>query len=495
MLSSCRILPVAVLAVLMATLLRADLDLIRGLIRGGRFADAIAECDRELNAAPGSFPLYTMKGLALQGSGNQAESLTAFRRALAINPHYQPALQAAAQIEFQNKDANAIKTLEAVLRGDPASETAHAMMAALLFERRSCGGALVHFEKAGTTLQAPAVKWQYAVCLMDRQRWGDAAKQFASLLQFREYAPARYNLALAYWSAKDYPAAVTALLPMERAGADADAMRLLAGALEATGDTRKAIAVLQNAIRQNPRDEPLLIDLAVTCMDHKALDLALEVIQAGIQLAPSSPKLQTLLGVVLVRRGDVTGGRDAFQKAQQLAPESGLGGIGLASVMMQMGLASDAVMLLREQLTTGAGDTRTELTLVRALLLKSPSTEEKKEAVMLLRKIIAGEPGNGAAHGLLGKVYFQSGEIAKSVTELQAAIRLDPADRNSAYQLMTLYRRAGKSADASELARRIRSSLEKESADEDAANRFQLVRENGSSGEAVGGFTLRGPSR
>ncbi len=135
------------IVILTAAPLRADLASIRGMIRSGRFTEAIAECDREIRVAPRSFALITMKGLALQGSGDKPSALSAFRQALGINPAYQPALQAAAQIEFENRDANALKTLESLLRLDPSLETAHAMLAVLFFERRSCEEAISHFEK------------------------------------------------------------------------------------------------------------------------------------------------------------------------------------------------------------------------------------------------------------------------------------------------------------------------------------------------------------
>jgi cytochrome c-type biogenesis protein CcmH/NrfG len=146
-------------------------------------------------------------------------------------------------------------------------------------------------------------------------------------------------------------------------------------------------------------------------MDHKALELGVEVVRAGIQASPASAKLLTLLGVLLIRSGDMAKGQKAFQEAQQLSPESGLGRIGLASTLMQMGLAADAAQVLREQLAIGGPDPKTELTLARALLLKDSSLDEKHQAAALLKRVLKEEPANAAAHGLLGKVYIQLGDI------------------------------------------------------------------------------------
>lgn len=457
--------------------LLADVAAIRNLIRSGQFAEAVAQCDLELRAQPRGFALHTMKGLALQAAADRMRALSSFRQALAINPSYEPALQAAAQVEFDTRDPLAMKTLESVLRVNPSSETAHAMLAELLFEKRSCQSAVEHFERAPGSLQLPSVKWQMGVCLLALEQWVKAAANFDSLLTLREHGPTRYNLGLAYWSAKNYRAAVAALAPADVAGVNADTLRLYANSLEGAGDTPRAFDVLQRAIDQNPNNESLLIDLAVMCMDHKALDLGLEVVEAGMQRLPGSAKLQTLLGSLLVRRGDVEKAQQAFKGAQQLSPESGLGNIGLASTLMEMGLAAEAVRVLREQLAIGR-DSRSELTLVRALLLKSPTREESNEASALLGRILKQEPGNAVAHGLLGKVYVLLGDKAHATKSFANAIRLDPQDRTSTYQLMSLYRKDGRSKEADELAQRVRTLLDKERVEEDAGNRFRVIRES-----------------
>ncbi len=323
------------------------------------------------------------------------------------------------------------------------------------------------------------MKWQYGVCLMVAERWADAAAQFSALLQLQEHAPTRYNLALAQWNARDYSAAVSTLAPLDRPGADPDTMRLLASAYEAAGDTPKALAVLQRSVHENSGNEQLLIDLGVLCMDHGSLGLGLEVVRAGLQEAPGSARLQTLLGVLLVRGGDMVKGQEAFRHAQLLAPESGLGRIGLASTLMQMGLAADAVRVLREQLALSGPDPKLGFTLAKALLLKESSPDEKREAAALLQAVLKREPENAAAHGLLGKVYSQLGDTRNATTELAAAIKLDPADRPSTYQLMVIYKQSGRHQQAAELAARVRSLLDQEKASEAVAGRFHVVRQEG----------------
>ena|GEM_PF-1583100 len=463
------------LTVLIALPLLADVASVRDLIRNGRVAEAIAECDRELKATPKSVAFLTLKGLAQRATGDSVSALASLRQAVAIQPNAEAALLAVAQIEFETRDANAVKTLAFILRQRPASETAHAMMAELLYELRSCDAAIPHFEKLPVASYTPGLRWQYGVCLLSGERWADAAAQFAALMQLREHEPTRYNLGLALWNAKRYPAAVEVLTPLDHPGAAADALRLLASALESAGQTPKALDVLQRAIGQHPGEERLLIDLAVLCMEHKSIHLGVEVVRAGLLRSPGSARLHTLLGVLLVRGGEFENGQEELRLAGRLAPGNGLAHIGIASTLMQMGLASDAVKVLKEQLAQSGQNPNVEVTLARALLLKSPSVAELREAAALLNRVIKKEPTNAAAYGLLGKAYFQLGDMPGSSAALATAIRLDPEHRTAIYQLMLVHQRAGNTAQAAALARRVRELMEKEKADEETSLSFRAV--------------------
>lgn len=436
------------------------------------FAEAIAACDRDLKAMPSSPALYTLKGLALQGAGGPAMGLAALRKALALQANYEPALLAAAQTEFALRDPGAVSRLQAVLRLRPASAEAHVMLATMHFEARRCDEALPHFRQAGPKQQPPSTRWQYAVCLLDLQQWPDAAREFSALLELREHAPSRFNLGLAYWHNREYPAAVAALQPLDPT-ADADAMRLLASALELSGNVPQALTVLQNTLARHPDDQKLLVDLAIMCMDHNALELGLEVVKAGKSKSPASPQLQTLEGILLVRKGEVAKGQEALAKV-----DSSLGRIGLASAMMQMGLAAEAEKVLREELQKSGGDPKVELTLARAMLLQSLPAERARAAAVLLTGVVKREPRNAAAHGLLGKVYGLLREDARAVSALTEAIRLDPADRASTYQLMTIYKRLGRNPEADQLTQRVKRLLEEEKRTESAGSKFQLIRQN-----------------
>lgn len=439
----------------------ADTAAIRELIRAGRFAEATAACDRQLRAAPANPALLTLKGLALRGAGEAAASLAAFR---AAGPRYLPALQAAAQMEYESSDPRARQTLEAIVKLDPANGTAHAMLADLAFTAGDCASALVHLPKSPAS---PLGRWRTGVCLFQAERWREAAAEFSALLRLREHGPTRFNLALSLWRAGDAAATIAALAPL--ASPDADALSLHAAALRARGDVPGALTLLQRGVAEYPRDERLLVELAALCLDQNAVELGIRVLEAGVAAMPESARLLTALGVLHVRAGKAELAQAQFEQAARYAPESGLGQVGVAMLMLQMGMAGEAVAHLR---ALPAEAPLVRLTLARALSQMNPPANA--EAVKTLRELLARDAKQAAAHGLLGKLFAQGGQTAAAMQALEQALTLDPQDRASAHQLLLLYRRAGRAADAARVARLVRESLARDKSEEAAAERYRL---------------------
>jgi tetratricopeptide (TPR) repeat protein len=442
----------------------AGVAAIRDLLKAGKFAEANQACDQELKAQPSNAALWTLKGFSLQGIGDSGASLKAFRSALKVSPSYAPALQAAAQLEFEARDARAQATLAAILKLEPTNLVAHSMLGELAFESRDCVTALAHLSKVE---QKPAVRWQQGVCHFALERWMDAATNFEALLKLREHAPTRFNLALSYWRAGSAAQAVEALQGLD----DADSLSLRGSALKALKQVPKALEVLQAAVRQYPNDERLFQELALMCLDQNAIELGVSILEAGVRNNPSSVRLLTALGVFRVRLGETEKAEVLFAEARRLAPKSGLGEVATASTLMQLGLAGEAVRVLRK---LPANEPMVALTLARALLFDSPSNADKAEARNLLAAVIAREPSNVAARSLLGKTLAQDGATQQALLQLEAALKLDPSHRATVYQLMTIYKKQGRQADASRMGAKLRELLAKEKAEELEAQEYQL---------------------
>ena len=372
-----------------------------------------------------------------------------------------PALQAAAQLEFEARDPLAPRRLEAIVRADPANATAHAMLAELAFEARDCAKALGHLAK---TEKTPSARWRAGVCLFATERWREAAVEFEALLKLREHAPTRYNLALSYWRSGD---AATTLRVLDTLR-DADALSLRAAAHRARKEIPQALETLQGAVAAFPNDEALLLDLAMLCLDQNAVELGVAVLESGVARFPQSARARTALGVFRARAGKTAEAESDFKMAAALSPESGMGQVAAAMAMIELGLAPEAVALLRKQ---EKGGPMVTLMLARALLQSTPP------ALAEAKKLLLTLPANdAAARSLLGKVYAQEGSTAAAIGAFETAMRLDANDRASAYQLVALYRKAGRPADAARMSARVRELMAKEKADDADKQRYSLSR-------------------
>jgi tetratricopeptide (TPR) repeat protein len=70
------------------------------------------------------------------------------------------------------------------------------------------------------------------------------------------------------------------------------------------------------------------------------------------------------------------------------------------------------------------------------------------EAEEYLRKLVAAQPGNAAAHVQLGRVLAAEGKNDAAVTELEAGVKLAPADTSAQRDLADVYFTAGKNEQA-----------------------------------------------
>ncbi len=455
---------------------------IQGRIRTGDLGGAIGECDRILRHSPGDYRIWTLKGLALRMQGQSPAALVALRKATSLQPRFVPALAAQAQIEYQTGDPACRGTLERLVSIVPGHSTAHAMLAALAFERKDCKATVRHAAKAPQeTMDNPLARDQYAACLYRLREFETAADFFRRQLEARESEDVRFNLGLVLFEAKKHAEAVEALKPLSRKSVpDSAALSLLAAAFDAISQTPEAIQTLRQAIELYPREERHYVELAALCLERNAFSVGVEVLKVGEKNIPGSARIQVMSGVLLAREGKLEAAEMAFRRAESLDPATSYGRAGLAAALLQFNAVDEAIALMRDQCKRNPEDARAMALLGQAILQKGNGPEELREAEALLVRAVELAPDDARNHGLLGKVLLLQARFERAVPELEAAIRLDPADRTATYQLMTAYRRLGRTREVPRLQARVRELLEAERNQESEGGRFRLViREDG----------------
>ena len=119
-----------------------------------------------LRRNPRNAQLWTLNGIALSGRGDNKDALSSFRKALQIVAGLSPALEGAAQIEYENHGKDAAALLQHILKLRPDDPTSHAMLAVLAYRRHDCASAVSHFAQSGSLVddQAGALQEYGTAC-------------------------------------------------------------------------------------------------------------------------------------------------------------------------------------------------------------------------------------------------------------------------------------------------------------------------------------------
>ncbi len=450
-------------------------------LRSGNAEGALKLIDEALVQAPGDVRLWTMRGVACAEMQRMDESLAAYRKAIALQPDYLPALQGAAQIEYAAGRPEARRTLERILAIDAGNAVAHAMLGALAYDRGECKAALVHFERADTLIRGnPHTLWQSGHCLFLADRPALAAARFEQLLKTSDgntRDAVAFNLALSWHAAGQHQKAITILAPMAlRHSPERDVIALLADAYTAGQQVQEAIDTLRLGTATYPRDEQFYVSLAALCLDHDSFDLGREVIEIGLRNVAAPKRLYAVRGILHAQLGELDEAQADFERVSQLEPQQSGAVAGLSLTLQQTGRTEQSIVILREQARLHPEDEAVNVLLAQALMRGALDERSVAEARDALLRAMAAAPRRAIVRTELGKLHLKTGNLQKAIEELQLAVDLDPSDKTPTYHLLVAFRRAGRHDEARKLAIRVRELLDEEKASEIARNRFRLVR-------------------
>lgn len=426
-------------------------------LQAGRHIEALRLADDLLRTRPKDPSLWTARGLALDGMSRGTEGLSSFDRALTFNPTFLPALRAAAQSAYRQKDSRAGDYIKRLLAIEPENAVAHGMAAVAAFEKSDCHGAVAHFSKAGGRVDAePVAASMYAQCLL---RLGRASQAVSTLTASLSLNPSnrdlRYNLAVAQSAAGEAVHALTTLKPIE---SSPGALSLIGTLRAQLGDLEGALAALTEAVRRGPIDEQLYVDLTLLCTRMSHWSRAREVADEGLKRVPASARLYSIRGVCRLQLGDVEGAAADFDQGDRLAPARAFGEAAQGLMLSGQGQPEEAVRRLRDALRKQPGDPLLQFLL--ADLLERMDAAQDGEAISLLEASIAVRPDFAPAQALLGKLHRVRGAREVAIRHLEAALRIDPGNRQASQQLILALRQVGRTSDAERVAARLKTQLD-----------------------------------
>jgi tetratricopeptide (TPR) repeat protein len=433
------------------------------------------------SANPRDPQAWTLKGMALMNLARHQLALKAFQQALAIDPNYVGALEAAAQLEYDAGSPQAEQLLGKLLRLNPQDETAHAMSGVLAYHRKDCNTAVAHFEKSSQVISdQPLALGEFGSCLLREKQPENAISVFQRLEQMQPGDwRSTYNLGLVQFLAHRNVDAIETLQPLtESASPNADALNLISAVYEANQQVPEAVAALQRAIQVAPQDVDNYFDLAALSLIYGPFKVGIDVLNAAVKIVPGSAALYIERGVLYVQLGQYQQADADFQRANALQPAQNFGTVARGISLLQENEIGQSLNVLRGRLKQAPNDPALNYALAESLIRKgvAPGTAEFQEAREALQKAVRSKPDFALAYDALSVLDLSAGLTSEAADADRRALEADPENFSAAYHLLLCLRKGGDQKEVQELGKKL-ATMSAARAQAAAANRFRLAEE------------------
>lgn len=455
---------------------------ITSAMRAGQFDKALELVQTELQTSPKNPQLWAFRGIALSGKGDKKEALAAFHHALQNSPDYLPALEGAAQIEYESGSKEAVTLLQHILQLHPNDPTSHAMLGVLEYRSSDCASAVKHFEQSSSLLDSqPGALEEYGECLVQLKETDKAISLFSRVLAHSNGdSGARFRLASVQMIAQHPKDAIETLQPLLQGEApNADVLALAASAYEGDGNTPEAVRILRQAIVSDPHNVNLYLDFANLCLDHQSFQVGVDMMNAGLAAEPKASPLYVARGVLYVQLAQYDKAEADFEKADTIDPRHSMGSAAEGLAAVQENDPERALARVRSKLVKHPNDPF--LLYLQADILTQrgpdPGSSEFREAMASAKRAIQLRPSLASAHDVLAKLYLQAGQNDEAIAQCRKALSSDPKDQTALYHLIQALRKSGKTAEIPDLLKRL-ADLRREGTKQEAEhNRYKLVEE------------------
>lgn len=456
-----------------------QLTAIMAALRSSRFAEALQLIEPALRQSPSNPQLWTLQALAYSGDGHKKEALASFQNALKFSPNYLPALEGAAQIEYEQGSQEAAVLLQRVLKIAPDDSTAHAMLASLAYKNRNCPEAVSHFEKSGSLVQSePTALRQYGLCLAKMKRYDTAIATFQKLIEKPDGDRGdRLRLASLQMSIGKAEDAVETLQPALQDHPDAAVLALAAQAYEDQKDTPQAVKLLHQAIVENPKDVDLYLQFADLSFVHQSFQVGVDMMSAGLKLQPDAAALYLARGVLYVQLADYDHAEADVEKAEELDPQLSVSDAARGMIAQQKDDLDKALDVVRARLRKNPDDALLLYVQADILVQKNPDegSPEFNQAIASAQRAVKAQPGLVAARDTLAKLYLQEGKDQLAVEQSRESLRHDPNDQIAIYHLIVGLRRTGQKQELPRLLQQLAELRQKATREEGERNRYKLI--------------------
>jgi tetratricopeptide (TPR) repeat protein len=311
----------------------------------------------------------------------------------------------------------------------------------------------------------PILLFEVGTVLLECGEYQEAIARFSAA---RESYPLRavleYNLALAYFRAKDFQAAGIILERLaETREADAGTYTLLADTYRRQGKSALAFNLLRQATATMPRSEQLFLDLLALCVELVTIDQGLQIAGTALQHHPASSEAFGLRAQLYSLKGEPKLAEADYRAAILLSPKTEWLHLGLAMSLMLDNRLEEARAILEEQVRRSSGYYSYYLysEVLNIIGLESSGLLRPKVR-QLLERAVSLNPDFAPSRINLGRLYADDQDWERAIEQFRAAIASDPGDKRPYYDLARIYQRRGDLEQAQALLSQVRKFNEAE---------------------------------
>jgi tetratricopeptide (TPR) repeat protein len=391
---------------------------------------AVAELQAQSKERPNDAALHFDLGNGLARKGDREGALREWEAATKANRAYLPARFAIAQLYLtQGKTAEALKASEETIAVAPANEEAGIL---------------------------------HAVCLTAAGHYLPAREELNRLAARSPQAPqVQFRLAMLDMAEHKYKHAEETFRQIEGAPPNPEVVAGLAQAIQAQGQSARAIRLLQDELKRSPDSPALRQTLAGIAAGSGKFDVAVEQYAQLGAAAPGSTAFQLSLASAYTSKGDSASALGVLEKAARADPKSAPASLMLAHALIAAGRPGEAsasyrrvievdpnnAMALNDlaYLMADSGDNLDQalayaqrglryvkdpglgtslMDTMGWVYLKKNMTDD---AVQTFRDLVRSNPENATFHYHLGAALYQKGDRKKARTELEAALAAKPS--------------------------------------------------------------------
>jgi tetratricopeptide (TPR) repeat protein len=178
----------------------------------------------------------------------------------------------------------------------------------------------------------------------------------------------------------------------------------------------------QTAIKRDPMNPALYVQLGLAYWDANDYRHALEAFQQAVKIGPNSAEAHNWLGVALMGKADLPNAIAEFRKAVSLDAKFGRGYTNLGSALAKSGDLSEAIEVFQKALTLEPNSLAAHMNLGIALRDKG----DAQGALPHLKRVADADPKNAAIQYELGQTLRQNGDLAGAIGAFERALELNP---------------------------------------------------------------------